>query len=218
MVAKGRSPKRKNFSSFTLASALKQLQVEQFHPWNLAATPLPVSDFLRERLYRLEKIFDLRGDEESKKLLIDALCEESILPCDRLKVWKGAALKSEELNGNVDYLIAENRVYLEAPMLCIAEAKKDDFEQGLGQCLVEMQACQWNNRQLCHSEIDVIGIVTNGNTWQFYKLTPDNRVYETQPHAIGDLEVILGYLQAVFRLCEQNLSLARGETGASALS
>jgi hypothetical protein len=174
MVTKPRSPKRKNFSSFTLASALKQLKVEHFLPWDLVAPPLPVTDFLRERLQRLEKIFDLRGYEESKKLLIDALCEESILPCDRLKVWKGAALKSDELNGNVDYLIAENRVYLEAPILCIAEAKKDNFEQGLGQCLVEMQACQWNNRQLANGEIDVIGIVTNGDTWQFYKLTPNN--------------------------------------------
>jgi hypothetical protein len=207
MVTKPRSPKRKNFSSFTLASALKQLKVERFLPWDLVAAPLPVTDFLRERLQRLEKIFDLRGYEESKKLLIDALCEESILPCDRLKVWKGAALKSDKLNGNVDYLIAENRVYLEAPILCIAEAKKDNFEQGLGQCLVEMQACQWNNRQLALGEIDVIGIVTNGDTWQFYKLTPDNKVYETKAHSIGDLEIILGYLRSVFRLCEQNLSL-----------
>lgn len=211
MVDKVRSPKRKNFSSFTLATALKQLQIERFQPWNFTTTPVPVSDFLHERLQRLEKIFDLRGYEESKKLLIDALCEESILPCDRLKVWKGAALKSDELNGNVDYLIAENRVYLEAPMLCIAEAKKDNFEQGLGQCLVEMQACQWNNRQLACAEIDVIGIVTNGNTWQFYKLTPDNIVYETQPHSIGDLEVILGYLRSIFQMCEQNLSVIQGK-------
>jgi hypothetical protein len=211
MVAKARAPKRKNFSSFTLAAALKHLNVEQFIPWDLVATPLPVSDFLRERLQRLERIFDLRGYEESKKLLIDALCEESILTCERLKVWKGAALRSDALNGNVDYLIAENRVYLEAPMLCIAEAKKDNFEQGLGQCLVEMQACQWNNQQMAQVPIDVIGIVTNGNTWQFYKLTPDNQVYETQPHSIGDLEVILGYLRSVFRLCEHNLMLAQAK-------
>jgi hypothetical protein len=104
-------------------------------------------------------------------------------------------------------LIAENRVYLEAPILCIAEAKKDNFEKGLGQCLVEMQACQWNNRQLAHGKIDVIGIVTNGDTWQFYKLTPDNQVYETKAHSIGDLEIILGYLRSVFQLCEHNLSL-----------
>ena len=27
--------------------------------------------------------------------------------------------------------------------MCVIEAKKDDFEQGAAQCLVEMQACQW---------------------------------------------------------------------------
>jgi hypothetical protein len=89
--------------------------------------------------------------------------------------------------------------------------EKDDFGQGLGKCLVEMQACQWNSRQLSGVEIDVIGIVTNGNTWQFYKLTPDNHVYETQPHSIGDLEVILGYLRSIFQMWERNLSLTQSK-------
>jgi hypothetical protein len=49
------------------------------------------------------------------------------------------------------------------------EAKKDDFGQGLAQCLVEMQACQWRNTQI-NKKIDVFGIVTNGDTWKAYKL------------------------------------------------
>ena len=80
--------------------------------------------------------------------------------------------------GYVDYLIAERKRYLDTPILCIIEAEKDDFEQGLAQCLVEMQACQWKNRQASHS-IDVMGIVTNGEGWKFYKLIPEGSVYET---------------------------------------
>ncbi len=200
---KSNKPRRRNFSSFDLAAAFKQLQIEHLQRWDLKAEPLPCSDFLKERLHRLEKIFDLRGYEESKKLLIDALCEESILPYDHLKIWKGAALQSDELNGNVDYLVAESREYLEAPILCIVEAKKDDFEMGLSQCLVEMQACQWNNRQINHP-IDVLGIVTNGTTWQFYRLTPQNQAYETPPYSMGGLEMVLGCLRHIFQICEQN--------------
>ena len=36
------------------------------------------------------------------------------------------------------YLIDERRGYLEAPDVCTIEAKKDDFEQGIAQYLVEM--------------------------------------------------------------------------------
>lgn len=106
------------------------------------------------KVSRLQRVFDLRSYEESKKLLIDAICEEAILEFERLKIWKGAALESDTLTGNVDYLIAENKAYLEAPLACIIEAKKDNFEQGLAQCLVEMQACQWQNRQRgCQSSL-----------------------------------------------------------------
>ena len=41
-----------------------------------------------------------------------------------------------------------------------------------------MQACQWENRQ-ANKEIDVLGIVTNGQGWIFYKLAIAGEVYET---------------------------------------
>jgi hypothetical protein len=37
-----------------------------------------------------------------------------------------------------------------------------------GKCLAQMQACQWENQQVGRS-IDILGIVSNGNAWAFYK-------------------------------------------------
>ncbi|MGC8711679.1 MAG: hypothetical protein ACP5RH_04740 [Leptodesmis sp.] len=196
--------KKQKFSSFTLPKAFKQLGVTQLQPWSIRAEAIVPSAFFQERLSRLQRVFDLRSYEESKKLLIDAICEEAILEFERLKVWKGAALESDTLTGNVDYLIAENKAYLEAPLVCIIEAKKDNFEQGLAQCLVEMQACQWQNRQLGH-DIDVFGIVTNGDGWQFYKLTTAGQIYETLLYSLNDLPAILGALHFIFQICEQSL-------------
>ena len=65
---------------------------------------------------------------------------EAVLSFPRLKVWKGANLESDELQGAADYLISEDKAYLDIPFICIVEAKRDDFYQGLAQCLVEMQA------------------------------------------------------------------------------
>jgi hypothetical protein len=196
--------KKQKFSSFTLPKAFKQLGVTQLQAWQIQAAVIAPSPFFQERLSRLQRVFDLRNYEESKKLLIDAICEEAILPFERLKIWKGAALESDTLIGNVDYLIAANQAYLEAPMVCVIEAKKDDFVQGLAQCLVEMQACQWQNRQL-GKNIDVIGIVTNGDAWQFYRLTTTGEAYETLLYSLSDLPAILGALHFIFQNCQQNL-------------
>jgi hypothetical protein len=122
----------------------------------------------------------------------------------RLKIWKGARIESDILVGNADYLIAENQDYLDIPFLCIVEAKRDDFEQGLAQCLVEMQACQWKNKQSGRL-IDVSGIVTNAQGWIFYKLTLAGEVYKTRTYVSDDADLTLGALHHIFAECERNL-------------
>jgi hypothetical protein len=189
--------KKQKFSSFTLPKAFKQLGVTQLQSWSIQAKAIAPSAFFQERFHRLQRVFDLRSYEESKKLLIDAICAEAILEFERLKIWKGAALESDTLTGNADYLVAENKAYLEAPLVCIIEAQKDNFEQGLAQCLVEMQVCQWQNRQLNH-DIDVLGVVTNGDAWQFYKFTTTGQVYETLLYSLNDLPAILSALHFIF--------------------
>ncbi|NJM46395.1 MAG: hypothetical protein HC860_09615 [Alkalinema sp. RU_4_3] len=197
--------KRKNFSGFNLKEAFKQLKLREIQPWEEQPAPAVASDFFRERLARLQRHFDLETCEESKKLLIDAVCEEALEGFDNIKVWKGANLESPTTSGVADYLIAERKGYLEAPFLCIIEAKKDDFEQGLAQCLVEMQACQWENQQVDRT-IETLGIVSNGNAWAFYRLTIAGEVYKTELYALTDLGMVLGWLKHVFQRCETNLA------------
>jgi hypothetical protein len=202
---KGEKPKKKKFSSFTSKDAFQQLNLKQLLPWTEHPEPIAPSAFLQERLNRLQEAFDLKSCEDAKKLIIDAVCEEILLQCARsLKIWKSAPLEGETTYGIADYLIAAKQSYLETPYLCIVEAKKDDFEQGLAQCLVEMQACQWENQQVGRS-IDILGIVSNGNAWAFYKLTTDQQAYETELYALTDIENVLGWLRHVFQMSERNL-------------
>jgi hypothetical protein len=196
--------KKKNFSSFVTKDAYKQLNIEKLYPWEHPVASIAVSGFFKERMARLQRSFDLTSCEDAKKLLIDAICEEAIEGFEDLKIWKGATLETPTTSGVADYLVAKNRGYLEKPYLCIVEAKKDNFEQGLAQCLVEMQACQWENNQV-DGVAEILGIVSNGTTWQFYKLTQQGEVYETPAYSIGDLELLLGRLRYIFQLCSQNL-------------
>jgi hypothetical protein len=203
-VSSKKKPVKKKFSGFTKEEAFKLLGLKDLKVWDIAAASIEPSEFFNEHLRRLTRNFDLEGYEESKKLLIDAICDEAIDPLSRLKIWKGAKLESDIAWGYVDYLIAERQRYLSAPMLCIIEAKKDDFEKGLAQCLAEMYVCQVNNKHIGRS-IDVIGIVSNGTSWQFYKLTALGDAFESSVYSMGDLGRLLGLLRMVFSLCEKTL-------------
>ena len=194
--------KRRKFSGFSVAEAFQHLHLSKLTPWVIEAESVAPSDFFKQRLKKLQR-FDLRASEESKKLLIDAILEKGIED-SHLKIWKGANLETETVGGYVDYLVAEDRDYLYAPFLCVMEAKKDDFEQGLSQCLVEMQACLWSNRQIGR-EINVFGIVTNGEGWKFYRLVLTGEVEETELYSIQNIEATLGTLRFVFSTCEQSL-------------
>lgn len=196
--------KKKNFSSFILQDAYQQLDIEQLTPWVVSEVTLQPSAFFRERLLRLQTRFDLRYCEKSKELLIDAFCEEAMEGIDTLKIWKGAKLEGEKTTGNVDYLIAPRKDYLDLPFLCIVEAKKDDFEQGLAQCLVEMKVCQERNIAK-NKRIDIYGIVTSGDGWRFYRLSVQGMVQETALYSTKDLDLLLGVLNHIFQACHANL-------------
>lgn len=195
--------KKRNFSRFNQREAYKKLGIRDIPTWQLSFKPLQPSDFFHERLRRLEN-FDLTLSERSKELLIDAVLEEVLLHHTRLKVWKAAALESEETIGIVDYVLAEKKGYLECPMLCVIEAKRDDFVQGEAQCLVSMDACKWMNAQE-RQIIDVFGIVSNGDAWSFYQLNTQQQVYKTPLYSLVQLTEILGICHQIFSFCEAAL-------------
>jgi len=202
--------KKKNFSSFTYAEAFRYVGIQTLEPWVFSVEPIVPSEFFQENLRQISEVFDLQSGEESKKLLIDAICQESLRQFKYLKIWKAAPLSDEYTTGYVDYLMAERKAYLEAPFLCIMEAKKDDFEQGLAQCLPAMRACQYNN-QILGKNLDIYGIVTNGQGWQFYRLSLNKAVYGSDLYAIGNLPQLLGILYHIFQQCEANLLPFLGE-------
>jgi hypothetical protein len=195
--------RKKAFSRFNLKDAYQALNIKRLQLWTLDIVRIQASEDF-QRLSDRFQVFDLKRSEEGRKITIDLVFVEALQAFSQLKIWKGEALESEIAHGAADYLITDNSDYVEAPLLCVAEAKKDDFEQGLAQCLVEMQACQWNNQKIGKT-IDIFGIVTNGEGWKFYKLTPENQVYESILYALGELPDILGILNIIFKTCEENL-------------
>jgi hypothetical protein len=195
---------KRTFSSLSIEDAMQLVPAGRFSPWDIDVPPRAPSDFLKEDLRRLRS-FDLVSSEPAKMLIIDDLLTEVVPDYPRLKVWKGAALETDALRGVADYLIAPDLAYLATPILCVAEAKRDDFVQGRTQCVAEMVACRWKNRQGAH-ETDVFGIVSNGQTWQFYRLTQAGAILETPPYVVSDLPRLLGALDYLCGECARAVS------------
>ena len=194
---------KRKYSGFTLKDAMQLVPATDFTPWNLNALPRPPSDHLLANLRSLEA-FDLQTTEEAKTLLIDDLFREVVPFYPKLKVWKAAPLETDTLKGVADYLITPKQAYIETPLLCVAEAKKDDFVKGAAQCVAEMVACRENNQQAGYA-IDMFGIVSNGQDWKFYKLTQAGEIFETASYDRTYLPELLGALDTICAECAKNV-------------
>lgn len=191
---------KRRFSSFTYPEALRYANIADFKRWRVEGNPIPLSSFLRQRLERLQR-FDWTS---SKDLLVDAICEEGLEYTSQLKIWKGAVLEGEDVVGQVSYLVAPRKAYVETPLACIVGIEDDDFRQATAQCLVGMRTCQ-RTTELSGKLVNVYGAITNGEGWKFYRMETNGEVSESLLSGIEELPILLGRLQSFFALCERSI-------------
>lgn len=139
-----------------------------------------------------------------------AICENIISPIllevwltyrDKLLLWSHQPLHfNEQLSGVPDYIVAKRslrgKVILENPYLVLVEAKKDNFEEGWGQCLAELVAAQrLNDNQ--HNL--VFGIVSNGKLWEFGSLEDNLFTKNIKYYTLENLSDLMDALHFIFR-------------------
>jgi hypothetical protein len=100
------------------------------------------------------------------------------------------------LNGICDFVISRSpeQILISAPVAVIVEAKKDDLNAGLGQCIAEMVAAQRFNQQQDHPIFNIYGAVTTGSLWRFLKLEAQNVTIDLIEYAVPPVDRILGIL------------------------
>ena len=124
---------------------------------------------------------------------------------ERYSFWIQKAIAyDDKLNGTPDYLIATRsalgKTVLELPLVIVVEAKKNDFEQGWGQCLAELVAAQKING---NPNKAVYGIVTDGELWKFGKLVGSTFTSNREGYTVGDLAELFGAIHFVFQAISQ---------------
>ena len=145
-----------------------------------------------------------------------ARCENVIYPILR-EVYKGYAdayalwvkkllTYDETLSGTPDYFISTRSelgmLTVGTPLIILVEAKKNDFEQGWGQCLAELVAAQKINDD---PDTPVYGIVSDGERWQFGKLTGDAFTRHKTSFSIDDIPTLFGAINAIFKAASTTL-------------
>ena len=164
----------------------------------LFAAPVAApQSFLDDLEFNRANIDIFMSEASRTELVISPLLREAYKRFyERYAFWIQKPLHySEKLSGIPDYLIATKsalgKTVLETLLVVVVEAKKNDFEQGWGQCLAELIAAQKLNDDTGRP---VYGIVTDGELWKFGKLVGTEFVLETTGYTLTDLPELFGTL------------------------
>lgn len=191
------------FSDYkSIADVQAQFKTQYLENNIIETTDMTVSPLFLEEFEFNRKNIDVFTSEASR-------CEIVIFPILRevykkyyelCSIWVQKSISyDEKLNGTPDYIISKRsglgKTMLETPLLIVAEAKKNDFEQGWGQCLAELIASQKINND---DNMPIYGIVTDGKLWEFGKLTKNVFIKNIDIFTVNELSKLFGALNFVF--------------------
>jgi hypothetical protein len=120
------------------------------------------------------------------------------------RIYSGARLDVDAekgLTGECDFIFSRSTssfVY-RAPLMVILEAKKNDIEEGLGQCAAQMLGAKIYNGREGRPTSHIYGCVTTGESWQFLKLENHELIVNPKRYPIGELAKIVWFLVECLR-------------------
>ena len=162
----------------------------------------PSAEFLRDFEFTREHINVFASEAARCEAIIFPVLKESYKAyADRYALWIKQSIGYDDvLNGTPDYFISTRselgKTVVGSPLILLVEAKKNDFEQGWGQCLAELVAAQKINDD---AGFPVYGIVTDGTLWQFGRLIGDTFTQNRTDFALANLPTLFGAVDSVFK-------------------
>ena len=194
------------YSNFTLETVRKAFDIEEVDIAGLFAEsePMAPSDLLTAVLARKVPLATAIGTEKAKSEMIvaDVLVELREQLNLSISLFSGIDFNVDAENGLVgvcDFLISLSPVQfvLEAPVIVLVEAKNDNLEIGLGQCVAEMLAAQHFNAERGNDVPCIYGAITSGKEWRFLKLEAKKLYIDMAVYAITQCDKILGILASM---------------------
>ena len=195
------------YSNFTLGEVKKTFQIiETVESVNLfshiePSVPSPVLTAVLER--NMQVALAINTEKAKSELIVSNVLIELREKFDRrISLFSGIEFNVDAekgLTGVCDFLVSLSpaRFVLEAPVIILVEAKKDDLTVGLGQCVAEMHAAQCFNAENGNEISCVYGATTSGTEWLFLKLEGQRLYIDTEFYSIHECDKILGILASM---------------------
>jgi hypothetical protein len=191
------------YSDFTLDTLKKtfSLQIVQ-QPLLPGIEPVAVPAWLQEAIEQGLSLALSSEKARSEFIVAPILLALRKLTDNRFAIYSGQHLDidaTQGLVGECDFILActQPLPVLQAPLVTIVEAKKNDVETGLGQCAAQMIGARLFNQREGNDITTLFGCVTTGETWQFLKLSEDTLSLDSRHYYIDRLEIILGVWLAI---------------------
>ena len=159
------------------------------------------SNFLKETLqFNLPLALEINSEKARSELIVAPILVEikKLLP-ERMSLFSGREFNVDPargLSGYCDFLISRSpeQLVIESPVIALVEAKNDNIQSGLGQCMAETIAAQIFNQRQENDIQTIYGVVTTGSIWKFFKLEGIAIEIDTSEYFINNVGKILGIL------------------------
>ena len=140
---------------------------------------------------------------KSERIVSPILLEASKNYTDKISFFSGETLNvkpEDDLAGECDFFFALHppKLYIDAPIISLAEAKDEDMDWGIAQCAAQMLGAKLYNEMEGKNIPFIYGCATDGIEWQFMKL--ENDVYYVDSKVFTDLSEILGVWHHIIKL------------------
>ncbi|MGD1703387.1 hypothetical protein [Dapis sp. BLCC M229] len=191
------------YSDFTLPKIQQEfsLKIQEKVDFFANTSEVQPSEFLKQTLQNNLPLALAINTEKARSEMIIApiLIELRKIMNNQVSLFSGTEFNVDTtrgLNGTCDFLIslAPEQLFIKSPVFAIVEAKKENLNAGLGQCLAEMIAGQIFNQQQGNQISTIYGVVTTGNIWKFLQLENTEVHIDLTEYVVNNLEKILGIL------------------------
>lgn len=142
-----------------------------------------------------------RSEKARSELIVSPVLVELLHLADhQIQLFSGEEFNVDRergLNGFCDFLLTKSTIssIIQAPIVMLVEAKKEELDVGWGQCAAEMVAAQIFNANKDESIPIVYGCVTSGKFWQFLKLQDNDLTLDLNQYPVTSVDRILGILK-----------------------
>ncbi len=211
MVAqpKIQNSKLKTFMSYshfnTLRMVRQKLHIQtEYRPLWPDVAPVEPSAWLKETLNITLSHNTAYFSEKSRSeaIVFPILAEIQRRHDYRIALYSGAMIEGNKelgLSGECDFVMGtrSQSLELEAPVFCVVEAKDNDLELGLPQCIAQLAGVRLFNKEDDLELPRLYGCVTTGTEWMFLVLKDNTATVDTQRYYVSELPSLLGALEEV---------------------